>query len=473
MPLKHRMIYSLILCAAVFCAGCTAILEGETRFEALHVAVTGERQPEERIEVSGYDDLKAVILGYVIEHETIGMMVVHGYDGGDVQADVERAIYEITRYDPRAVYAVADIDGTVTRIVSYFEIDVSIEYKRTKEQMDSIVAVLTPRSLRAELLSIMSEYREEAVFLMTLQVSEDDMAGFIKETYYQNPRSIAMLPVTVMTTFTTGGNERVIELRFRNTDREADVLRQYGASLAGSIRLNARLAEGENDAEILLSLVENIIGACSYDEASARTINEHGVQNLSATAYHALVIGSAVGEGFAMAFKALCDELDLRCIVVLGYLKGMVHAWNIVSLNGENYHVDVAMCAQNGVETAFFKTDAEFMGSYAWDLINTAECKGTLTYEEIAGKEEESEEDEEDEENEENEEDEEAEAGEGGDDGFEDDREVNGDSGELGDGGENTDNEDESDGGEDSGDESDGLENEIDPDEDPALTQNS
>ena len=370
------------------CSGCTAILEDNTRSESFHIAVSNERPPEEQIVASSYEELMTVLLDLITEHEQEGLISVYTYDG-DVQADVDRAIDEIMNDDPVSVYAVAEIDGVATKIVTYYEIDIKIEYKRTKEQADSIITVSNLRSLRNELLSIMSEYREEAVFLVSMQVTEEDILEFVRDTYYQNPRSIVMLPVTVVTTYTTGGNERLIELSFRNIERDANVLLQYGASLAGSVRRNALAAEGENDAEILLYLVETLIGACRYDLRTARTISEHGVQNLVATAYHALVIGSAVGEGFAMAYKALCDELDLNCRVVLGHLKGMVHAWNIVTLNGENYHIDVAMCALNGVETAFFKADSSFIEDYSWDIENTVKCNGTLTYEEIIGIEEE------------------------------------------------------------------------------------
>jgi hypothetical protein len=85
-----------------------------------------------------------------------------------------------------------------------------------------------------------------------------------------------------------------------------------------------------------------------------------------------------------MAFKALTDELGLENLVVLGYLDGLPHAWNIVSLYGEYYHIDVAMSALNGIDTAFLKTDADFEEMlYTWDRENTVRCEGTLTWEDV------------------------------------------------------------------------------------------
>jgi len=294
------------------------------------------------------------------------------------------------RDDAVVVYAVEDISGVASRIVSYYEIDITVVYKHTKQQIDSIVNASTLRYLKAELLSIISENSEEAVIRTSRDITEDDIIELVKETYYENPRMVVMMPVTVLETFTTSGADKIFELRFGYIE-QAGILRQHGANLSVYVRRNAEQAVGETDAEILLSLANNLIAACIYDEGTARAISVHGAQNFAATAYGALVNGSAVGEGFAMAFKALCDELGFECHVVLGYLNGMVHAWNIVPLYGENYHIDVAMCALNGIETAFLKNDADFLRSYSWNTEKTVSCKGTLTYEDIVGPEEEEE----------------------------------------------------------------------------------
>jgi hypothetical protein len=131
-------------------------------------------------------------------------------------------------------------------------------------------------------------------------------------------------------------------------------------------------------------LAENLLDASTFDQGAARTISMHGTQNLAATAFGALVNGRAVGEGFAMAFKALCDELGFECIVVLGYYQGMLHAWNIVALYGDYYHIDLAMSDISGIETSFLRTDADFLEmGYEWDMENTVSCEGALTFEDI------------------------------------------------------------------------------------------
>ena len=377
------MILILVLVTTV--CGCAAILEGERSSETLHSAVPYVRPPGVTIEVSDYEGLREAILDLIMEREDSGEILINSYDDGDVSEDLDRACFEIMTQHPVGAYAVADITGTVSRIMSHYEVGVSIEYERTKQQIDAVkdVNVSTERYLRTELLSVMSQYLDEAVFRTTMNITAGDIVRIVKEIYYQNPRMIFMLPVTAVEIFPPNGEDRILQLRFRYIDTSQGILNSYGDMLASSVRLNAYTAGGENDAEILISLAENLIAACVYDEGIARTISKHGMQNFAATAYGALVNGSAVGEGFAMAYKALCDDLGFECRVLLGYYKGMVHAWNVVSLYGYYYHIDVAMCAANGIETAFLKTDTDFSQHYLWDMANTVRCNGPMTYEDF------------------------------------------------------------------------------------------
>jgi len=373
----------LILCAVLFsAAGCASILEDDKLIINPHFSEPQERPPEEHVaEITNYDELKEEIMGLIGDFAETGRMIAYTYDG-DISADIVRVRKEIINNDPIGAYAVESIAGTATRFVSYSDIEVDIEYKRTKQQVDSIVNVSTLRYLRIELLRVMSGYQDEALFRTSLQITDEEFDAFARGLYYQNPRSIVMLPVTAVETFPVYGEDRIYELKFRYIE-QSGIMQQYGTSLSAYIRRIAGLPVGENDAEILLSLAENLMEACVYEQGLARTIGVHGAQNFAVTAYGTLVNGRAVGEGYAMAFKALSDELGFDCRVVLGYHGGMIHAWNIISLYGDYYHVDIAMCSVNGIETAFLRTDKGFVEHYTWDIENTVRCNGALTYEDL------------------------------------------------------------------------------------------
>jgi len=383
----NRIIKTLaaVCLSAVILTSCVNFLEGSVESITEHHAAPYTRPPVEQVTVSDYDEFIKELIKLITEHETSSLLVYFSRDGEDVQSELERASEEILSKHPLGAFAVADITINATRIVTHYEVGVEIEYKRTKEQMDSIVNVSAEQGVLNHLLSIMSQYKEEAFFRSRLQLSEDDITRLVKVTYYQNPRRIVMLPIVTLELFPEEGEDRIYKIQFGYSE-SSSVLQRFGDLLDIYVQRNAEQVEGSTESEMILSLVNSLIESTIFDEGAARSIHIHGAQNLAATAYGALVRGGAVGEGFAMAFKALADELGFDCRVVLGHLDGQVHAWNIISLYGDYYHIDVAMSRVNGIETAFLKTDADFEEMmYTWDRTNTVRATGELTLDDIPG----------------------------------------------------------------------------------------
>jgi len=376
---------AVIFLSVLMLTGCVNFLEDEKVDIRRHLFTPYERPPVDQITVADYDELLIVVIRAIMAYETGIHLLYYHRDIVEINEDLRFLRNEILYEHPVGAYIVANINANATRIVTHYEIDIEIEYKRTKEQLDSIIVVSTEQSVRTNLLRFMSEYSEVIVFRSRLQLNEEVITELVRDTYYQNPHLIVMLPMVTVETFPEEGLDRIYEIQFGNTENPR-MLQQYGSVLTMSIQLNAERAIGSTDSETLITLVNNLIESTSYDEAAARTIHAHGVQNFAATAWGALIRGNAVGEGFAMAFKALADELGFDCRVILGHLDGMVHAWNIVALNGDFYHIDVSMCVVNGIESAFLKSDTDFEEMmYAWDRENTVRCEGPLTLEDLLG----------------------------------------------------------------------------------------
>ena len=379
---KGTAVFAVIISALIALTGCTNLLEDYWESITEHQITPSVRPPTEQISVSSYDEFVATLLSSIMEQETSIQLLYYYHDGEDVQTEIERASAEILNEHPIGAYAVSDISAEATRIVTHFEVDVAIEYKRSKEQLDSIRTVYSIHEMMRQLLLIMRQYSDEAVIRTSLQVTQEDIAEFVKETYYRNPRHIVILPFETVEIFPETGEDRIFEIKFVYNESQS-MLRRFGGELTVYIKQNAELAFGETECELILSLVSNLVDSTAFDDIAARTIHMHGAPDFAATAFGALVYRNAVGEGFAMALKALMDELGIDCRVVLGSYDGMIHAWNIVYLYGDYYHIDAAMCVVNGIETAFLKTDADFEEMYSWDRENTVRCEGELTLDDI------------------------------------------------------------------------------------------
>ena len=87
-------------------------------------------------------------------------------------------------------------------------------------------------------------------------------------------------------------------------------------------------------------LHDRVITRCTYDEYAAKH-NSSAAPN-AYTAYGALVEGKAVCEGYAKAMQLLLQKAAIPVTLATGISKesGESHMWNVVTIHGENYHLD-------------------------------------------------------------------------------------------------------------------------------------
>jgi len=382
--IKSVTLIIVIIVSTALMPGCVNILEeGPVEIITPHEAAPFVRPPTERVVVWNYDELVETILNFIMEFSAGGLIQYHHYEGEDVEEAVQQAIGELLNHHPIGAYFAADITYDVAMIVSYFEVAIEIEYERTLEQFDAIIPIPTQRYLMSQLLTAMSRYDEETLFRTGLNLTEDDIIELVREIYYDNPGRIVALPFVTVDFFPEAGDDRILEIKFSQIQPQA-MMQQYGESLRTRIYDIADRVYGETDSEILLALANFLIEAVVFDLGFASTMSIHGSRHSEATAFGALVEGIAVGEGFAMAFNALSSELGLNSRIVLGHLDGVVHAWNIVLLYGDFYHIDIAASSIDGLEVAFLRTDEDFEEMlYKWDRTTTVRAEGSLTPEDI------------------------------------------------------------------------------------------
>jgi len=96
--------------------------------------------------------------------------------------------------------------------------------------------------------------------------------------------------------------------------------------------LSTVIDKNMTDEEIVLVLHDYLIENITYD-----TLDEHDKDCY--TAYGALVNGSAVCQGYSLAYKLLLKCCGIGSIIIPSAEMG--HAWNLVKLNDKWYHVDL------------------------------------------------------------------------------------------------------------------------------------
>ena len=102
----------------------------------------------------------------------------------------------------------------------------------------------------------------------------------------------------------------------------------------------------------------------------------------SFNAYGALCLGVAVCEGYAEAAALLLNRAGVETLVITGDSRGEKHAWNIVKIDGDYYHLDVTWndpVQQNSISTIkyydyFNLTDKEIGKDHSWDKEKYVSC---------------------------------------------------------------------------------------------------
>ncbi len=92
--------------------------------------------------------------------------------------------------------------------------------------------------------------------------------------------------------------------------------------------------------EVELYLHDKLAAICTYDFTAE---NAEFQYPHSFSAYGALVEGKAVCTGYSQAMQLLLKRIGIPCTVITGHDKqtGTPHMWNLVTINGKNYHLDV------------------------------------------------------------------------------------------------------------------------------------
>ena len=161
-----------------------------------------------------------------------------------------------------------------------------------------------------------------SIELEAYRVSADDIGWIFREVINENPDLFYATGFFIYWQNSYGvvtSIEPQYDYSYTNADVEA---------YRSTVEQILRMMDGSwNDVEKLLFLHDYLITHCEYDLSYQRY-----------NAHDALVVGSAVCQGYALAFADLCRKSGLNAAVISSQAIG--HAWNLITVWGENYYVD-------------------------------------------------------------------------------------------------------------------------------------
>lgn len=173
-------------------------------------------------------------------------------------------------------------------------------------------------------------------------------------------------------------NNYITEIRF-DYGEAADLSRYQEKVAAVKTEIDALVdvIKGMSDFEKALYIHDYIVLNCQYDTELLKVLETDGklsgeLVSERYSEYSVLVNGTGICGSYALAYRAILNASGVECVYVSS--TEMNHAWNMVKIDGEWYHVDCCwddpVPDSEGIarRTHFLRTDKEMMdlSHYSW-----------------------------------------------------------------------------------------------------------
>lgn len=152
----------ILLMLCLLLTGCTPLLDREYRVVELHSSKYRESDSDDILRAESYQDVVNDLLLLVGEHTSRATLRLYTEESEVAVASLlERAAAEVEKDAPLGAYAVSYITTESKLEHQYYEISVRIGYRRTKEQVDTIVNATSATALEDLLHHAMEDGRKE------------------------------------------------------------------------------------------------------------------------------------------------------------------------------------------------------------------------------------------------------------------------------------------------------------------------
>lgn len=357
-----------LLISALLC-GCSMFTKEFTVVSDYPPSPVQEQAEGEKVTVKNFSALKQTLNRLVNAGESDSTVVFDAAYEGDASVDMASACWQVRTENAICVYCVENISYELSTIVTNTEAAVRVNYVDSAVPVSDIVKLTYFSGIREILENAYREGTDRVVLYVTVPGlnGSDSIEKEAEALYLSDPLAVPERPrITINTYNGRIGSQILFEIVF-DYGAEAEELEE----LRGSMRefLDSRqtrkdLSEGARALELCRYLTENC--ELSYDDGAS-------------SPYSALLDGRADDEGLALAYLGLCDRDGIDCRVVYGQKNREDYCWNIIKIDGDFYHVDVAACIENGLENGFLLNDVSIWGLYRWDTASYDSCAGTLS----------------------------------------------------------------------------------------------
>ncbi|MDR0812758.1 MAG: hypothetical protein LBO63_01960 [Oscillospiraceae bacterium] len=304
-----------------------------------------ERPPavDEKNEYSArdYESLLGIFEAAVINCESYVIITFSKEFPENIEATIAATVYDFIHSNAAGSFAVERIKHNPAEYYPEYAVAAfEIEYKRTDNDIITATRaasrLTSTRAVNNSIAGTMKRYGDKLYF--TTQLAEINTALLLsaaEQAYYDAPLEIAARPAVQIMCYPADSplyKERIFEITFDYGTASQQQLALRTESLRQNAARIANAAGGASDISVLRDLLNALSNVANYSEALE---DVYPPQSFAATAYGTISGDQdSVSEGYAMAFKALCDVLHISCTVQSGEIDGQLRFWNVVIADG-------------------------------------------------------------------------------------------------------------------------------------------
>lgn len=340
-----------ILLLACLLSGCSSWMDGEYHSVKPH-ASDGNKLSDDKVTVSNYDALRDALVEMVTSGRQQSTFYITGFELEDVDRYMNTAIMHVFQNSAIGAYAVDEItydSGTSGGIAA---IAVDVTYIHGRQELLHIKRTNNMDGVKSLVKAALQECDDMAVIRVD-QYSELDMAQFVRDYADANPHLCMEIPQVSVSVYPDRGKERVLECTFTyQTSRETlRSMQDIVIPIFNAAELYVQSSEGERQKyeQLYSFLMERF---------------DYRYETSITPTYSLLRYGVGDSKAFATVFGIMCQNADLECNMVSGTKDGEAYFWNLIAIDGVDYHVDLLACNESG---EFLPMLEEEMSGYVWD----------------------------------------------------------------------------------------------------------
>ncbi len=355
-----------ILCLVA--AACLMLLCGCSLFEKeyLYISdydsnISAPAEPEIGA-IDSYDALLNSLEGMVSRHQESAELQFNNYVGS-ISEDMAAACWQVKSASTLGSYMVDYISYDISRIVTYYQAVVYINYTRTAEELEQIHTIGANKIAETVIDAVTNGETTLSMQLYTSAIDGDAMAQRVENALLSAPDVVSVIPDISVSVYGGTGLQRIFEVDFdyrgaENIPDRCTELKNVVETVSARIRVSEPYS--------IAILAANALGdRCRYS-----------AEDQTGTAYDALIGGTGGSRALSMAYAAVCGDKGLEYKIVRGLKNNESYYWVQVKIGDYWYHADVCEAIGLPDGTPFLRNDAEMIRSFRWDELEYASCEG-------------------------------------------------------------------------------------------------